>query len=172
MNLTVKKPFQACKIRRVSRKLVDCGATPERVAISEDSPYTITQKIHFSTASKGRREIVPGPTVIKDTPDGRVPRVSRLMALALKFDAMITDGLICDQAEVAELGHVSRSRVTQIMNLNYLAPDIQEEILFLPLIASGKDTITETHLRSIVCEIDWEMQRRHWSFFKERRLLL
>src|SRR3712207_3152134 len=34
--------------------------------------------------------------------------------------------------KVARLGHVTRARVTQIMNLLNLAPDIQEAILFLP----------------------------------------
>ncbi len=63
---------------------------------------------------------------------GSIPRVTRLMALAIKFDGMIARGEVRDYADIARLGYVSRARVTQIMNLTNLAPDIQEEILFLP----------------------------------------
>ena len=124
---------------------------------------TVTKKIHFSMAGKGKRQIKPGPAPVSDTPDGRVPRISRLMALAIKFDQMIADGLVRDQAEIAELGHVTRARVTQIMNLLHLAPDIQEEILHLPRVATGRDPVTERHLRTIGSERNWSEQRRLWQ---------
>jgi hypothetical protein len=62
---------------------------------------------------------------------GRVPRVSRLLALAHKLDALVRQGTIRDYAVLARLGHVSRARISQIVALLYLAPDIQEDILFL-----------------------------------------
>ena len=37
-------------------------------------------------------------------------------------------------AELARLGRVSRARITQIMDLLMLAPEIQEEVLHLPLV--------------------------------------
>jgi len=123
---------------------------------------TVTKKIHFSMANKGKREIKPGPAPVSDTPDGRVPRISRLMALAIKFDRMIADGLVRDQAELAELGLVTRARITQIMNLLHLAPAIQEEILFLPRITEGRDSIAERNLRSVIAETDWTIQQRLW----------
>jgi len=76
-----------------------------------------------------------------------VPRESRLMALAIRLDQLICDGVVTDQAELARLGHVSRAWLTQIMNLLWFAPDIQEEILFLP--PTGRDTITEQQIRPI-----------------------
>ena len=124
---------------------------------------TVTKKIHFSMANKGRREIKPGPAPVTDTPEGRVPRVARLMALAIKFDRLIAEGAIRDQVQLAELGHVSRARVTQIMNLLYLAPDIQEAILHLPRVTLGKDPITERDLRPIAAESSWAVQRRMWE---------
>jgi len=124
---------------------------------------TLTKKIHFSMANKGKREIKPGPAPVTDTPDGRVPRISRLMALAIKFDRLIAEGAVRDQAQLAELGHVTRARVTQIMNLLYLAPDIQDAILHLPRVMSGKDPITERDLRPICAESNWAIQRRLWS---------
>ena len=42
-----------------------------------------------------------------------------------------------DQAELSRLGPVTRSRLTQIMNLTTLAPDIQQAILFLPATQRG-----------------------------------
>jgi len=44
-----------------------------------------------------------------------------LLALAIRLDQLIRDGVVADQAELARLGHVSRARLTQIMNLLYLA---------------------------------------------------
>ena len=48
-----------------------------------------------------------------------------MLALAHRFDRLLQDGVVADQADLARLGHVSRARVTQIMNLLQLAPDIQ-----------------------------------------------
>jgi hypothetical protein len=48
------------------------------------------------------------------------------MALAIKFQDMVDRGEVHDYADLARLGFVSRARITQIMNLLNLAPDIQE----------------------------------------------
>lgn len=131
---------------------------------------TVTKRIHFSMANKGKREIKPGPQPIRDTPQGRIPRVSRLMALAIKFDHHLASGAVRDQAELAELGHVSRARVTQIMNLLHLAPDIQEKILFMPRVTEGHDPIAERHLRPIAAEIHWPAQRELWAKLRNDRI--
>ena len=68
-----------------------------------------------------------------------------------------------DQAEMSRLGHVTRARLTQIMNLLSLAPDIQEAILFLPATERGRESITERDLRPISALADWRMQRRMWA---------
>ena len=133
---------------------------------------TVTKRIHFSMANKGKRQIKPGPQPVRDTPRGRIPRVSRLMALAIKFDRLLASGAVRDQAELAELGHVTRARVTQIMNLLHLAPDIQEDILFLPPVTSGHDPIAERHLRPIAAEPDWQNQRRQWRRLRGEPVIL
>jgi hypothetical protein len=84
------------------------------------------------------------------------------MALAIRFDGLLRGGVVTDQAELARLGHVSRARMTQIMNLLHLAPDIPEELLFLPLIERGRDSLLERHLRPISAVADWRKQRRLW----------
>jgi site-specific DNA recombinase len=89
---------------------------------------------------------------------GRVPRVSRLMALALKFQGLLSEGTVRNHAELAQLGHVSRTRVCQILLLTNLAPTIQEALLFLPKTLQGPDRITEHRLRRIASLVDWDAQ--------------
>jgi hypothetical protein len=101
---------------------------------------------------------------------GNVPRVSRLMALAIKFDGMIQRGEADDYATLARLGFVTRARMTQIMALLNLAPDIQEEILFLPRTVRGRDPITERDLRSITAVLDWGHQQEMWEGLSRERL--
>jgi len=129
---------------------------------------TVTKKIHFSMAKRGKRQIKPGPAPVRDIPDGRVPRISRLMALAIRFDHLLATGAVLDQTELADLGHVTRARVTHIMNLLHLAPDIQEEILFLPRVTEGRDPIAERNLRCVAAEVDWCEQRKMWEELKQR----
>ena len=78
------------------------------------------------------------------------------MALAIRFDGMLREETIQDYAELARLGRVTRARITQIMKLRHLAPDIQEQILFLPLIKG----LNERNLRPVVNRVDWRDQRR------------
>ena len=76
---------------------------------------------------------------------------------------LIRDGVVTDQAELARLGHVSRARLTQVMNQLSLAPDIQEQILFLPPTERGRDALTEKQLRPIAAITDWRKQRRMFN---------
>jgi hypothetical protein len=122
---------------------------------------TIERKVHFGMGRHTRRELRDGDAA-PSAPAGRVPRVSRLMALAIRLDQLIRDGTVADQAELARLGHVTRARLTQIMNLLCLAPDIQEQILFLPTTERGRDTLTEKQLRPIAGVPDWGKQRKMW----------
>jgi hypothetical protein len=85
------------------------------------------------------------------------------MALAIRFDRLIKSGEVTDQADLARLGQVSRARVTQIMNLLLLAPEIQEEILFLPRTIQGRDPVRERMIRPIASVLDWRGQREMWE---------
>ena len=78
---------------------------------------------------------------------------------------MIRYGEVQDFVELAQLGHVTRARVTQIMNLLNLAPEIQEKSLFLPAVVSGDDPIRERQVRAVVAVLDWGRQRRKWGEF-------
>ena len=123
---------------------------------------TIQSKVHFRRGRRSKKELCHGAEKSPATA-GAIPRVARLMALAIRFDQLIRDGVVADQAELARLGHVTRARMTQLMNLLNLAPDIQEAILFLPPVENGRDPITERDLRSIAAIPDWRKQRRPWN---------
>lgn len=120
---------------------------------------TVTRPIHFRVRQT-RRRIVTEPA--PPPPPGRVPRVARLMALAIKFDRMLQDGVVGSQTDLAALARVTQPRITQIMNLLHLAPDIQEEILFLPPVTEGRDPLNERLLRELCALTGWNDQRRRW----------
>src|SRR5947209_11015348 len=91
---------------------------------------------------------------------GRTPRISRLVALAHRFETLLANGTVRTCRELAGLGHVSRPRLSQIMKLAQLAPDIQEQVLFLAPSVQGPDLVFERHLRSIADIMDWYEQRQ------------
>ena len=117
---------------------------------------TIRRRIHFRAAGR-RKTLAEVPR-----PAGRIPRVARLMALAIHLQDLVHSGQAKDYATLASVGHVSRARITQITNLTLLAPDIQEAILFLPRVQRGRDPIVERDLRPIIATADWQRQRQMW----------
>ena len=100
------------------------------------TPIKIQTKVRFHRGRKGRKVLKLGEAAAPAA-RGRIPRVARLLALAHRFEKLIRDGEVRDYADLARLGHVTRARLTQIMNLLNLAPDIQEEILLLPAVDGG-----------------------------------
>ncbi len=122
---------------------------------------TVTREIHFAVKGNRKRAIA-GPALQKSEPKGRIPRISKLMALAIRFDQLLKDGVVANQSELARLAHVTQPRMTQIMNLLNLAPEIQEEILHLSVVMEGRDPITERDLRSILQMPTWVSQRCAW----------
>jgi len=82
------------------------------------------------------------------------------MALAIKFEVLLGEVEGLSYTELARLASVSRSRITQILNLLYLAPDLQERLLFLEPNPAGRDLIHESALRRLTKIDDWQEQRR------------
>jgi site-specific DNA recombinase len=89
---------------------------------------------------------------------GRLPRITKLMALAVRFEELLRRGTAKDYADLARLGGVSRARITQVMNLRNLAPVLQEQILWLPQDHSEKSKLNERALRRISGTMDWREQ--------------
>jgi hypothetical protein len=126
---------------------------------------TINRQFHVATKPSGTKQIQSGAKPV--TPVGRVPRISRLLALAHHCFRLVQSGAIINQSELAHYGQISTTRMTQIMWLDNLAPDIQEEILFLPRTTQGRDTIKEADLRPIAKTLDWNKQRHRWRELKK-----
>ena len=123
----------------------------------------VKRKIHFTRSAQGRKRIQPEPPPTAGLPEYRIPRVSRLMALAIRFDSLLRDGFVSDMSELARISSVTQPRISQIMNLLHLAPDIQEELLFLPVVRTGRAQIHEKGLRRLTMMVDWSDQRSSWS---------
>ncbi len=98
----------------------------------------------------------------KRPPIGRLPRITRYMALAIYYEDLIRQGHVHDYAEIATLGHVTRARVTQIMNLRLLAPDIQEQLLNLPRVERGRNSLCLRLLQNVALKPCWNIQRQLW----------
>jgi hypothetical protein len=94
--------------------------------------------------------------------------VARLLALALRFEELLRSRVVANHGELARLGHVSRPRISQILNLTFLAPDLQEQVLFLPVTLGGRDPIKLRDLQVVAAALDWREQRRRWALLLQR----
>jgi hypothetical protein len=134
---------------------------------------TVKRKIHFTNLRSGQKRMRVGAAASSaPAATDRVPHLSRLMALAIRFDGMLQRGEVRDYAELARLGHVTRARVTQIMNLLNLAPDIQEAILFLPGVQEGRSKLREWQLRPVIAQVHWRKQRQWFSGLGQKKMPL
>ena len=119
----------------------------------EEIRYALDFRASRRSLPKNTARLHSSPRHFNDSP---VPRIARLMALAIRFDSLLRAEEFKDYAEMAHLGRVTRARMTQIMKLLNLASDIQEQILFLPPVQG----LNERNLRPIVGRVDWQEQRR------------
>lgn len=122
--------------------------------------YQVGSTFHKKPVGK-RIVMVEGPQpVAPERPKDRLPRITRYMALAIYYEDLIREGHVHDYAEIATLGHVTRARVSQIMNLRLLAPDIQEQLLSLDRIVQGRDEPCLRSLQPIALQSNWRQQRK------------
>jgi hypothetical protein len=122
-----------------------------------------TRSSYFLPAVNGRG--APGNA---EAEAGRVPRISRTMALAIQLEQMVRERQAPNYASLAEAGHVSRARLSQIMTLTNLAPAIQETVLLLPRRMSGQECVTEKQLRGIARQVDWDCQKKLFGSLMSR----
>ena len=123
---------------------------------------TIECAVHFQRQGRGRKDLAVGAAP-PEPASGRVPRVARLLALAHRLEGLLRSGAVRDYAALARLGHVTRARISQIMALLQLAPDLQEAVLFLPRTERGRDPIPLWRLLPIAATVDWKKQRTLWA---------
>jgi len=92
----------------------------------------------------------------------RPARIAQTLALAHRLEAAIARGEYRDRADVARQLGFTRARVTQILDLLQLAPDIQEEIVFLEAV-DRVEPLSERGLRGVIRCQSWAEQRTAWS---------
>jgi hypothetical protein len=92
----------------------------------------------------------------------RPARVARMLALAHHLERAISDGEYADRAELSRKFNITRARMTQLLNLTLLAPDIQEQILHLEAV-DGLEPSSERSLREMASAVDWATQRKRWE---------
>lgn len=130
---------------------------------------SMTFKVHVTRQSKGRLDLregerPPAPVVAP------VPaRIARLVALAHHVEGLVRSGKVRDYADVAALGGITRARVTQIVNLLLLAPDIQAQLLDMERPPVGREEVGERDVRDIAAEMDWNVQRRMFRALMQAR---
>lgn len=108
------------------------------------------------------REVVLMPAAPPTLPVVRRPaKLAQLLALAHHLERLIQRRTVADRAEIAARLGISRARVTQILDLTLLAPDIQEEILFAEAV-DGVEPFAEASARKAAREVDWRAQRQVW----------
>ncbi len=127
----------------------------------------VSVDFQFSIKQRGRgakKRIVEGAAPSDESKPAleRIPRISRYMALAIHFEDLIREGVVADYADLARLGHVTRARVTQIMNLRLLAPEIQEDLLQFEASKQLFRTPQLKELQRLASDYDWRKQRHEW----------
>jgi hypothetical protein len=127
----------------------------------ETNPGPGVRSVHFPLAALRRQPVVRGiiPPPPKVEPARRPARVAQMLALGHRIQAALDSGEYKDQAAAARALGVTRMRVTQLLNLTFLAPDIQEEILFMEAVAV-QEPLAGRELREVVRSEHWADQRR------------
>jgi hypothetical protein len=144
----VGRPFMKVSLRRLLSNILYLGkVSHQAAAYAGEQPPIIDEEVWRMVREKLAQEEKEAAVAVGEKVRGaadrrskavaeraeRVPRIARLLALALKFEELMRSGTVSNYASLAPVAQVSRSRITQMTSLLNLAPDIQEEILFLPV---------------------------------------
>lgn len=108
------------------------------------------------------------PPPPKPEPVRRPAKIARMLALAHHLQNAIDRGLVADHAAVARKLGLTRARVTQLLDLLLLAPDLQEAVLAMEAV-DGVEPMAERTLRAVAHAGAWEEQRAAFSSCLERR---
>src|SRR5712692_7839758 len=172
------RPFSKATLRRLLTNVLYLGKVSQQEAVyaGEQEPLVEEQlwkRVHEKLGQERHRAAMAADAQASGTaarrhssalvgPAEAVPRITRLLALALKFEDLIRSGTVGNYAALAQVARVSRERVTQMTSLLNLAPDIQEEILFLLAAAARQLRLSEPSLRKLTATLLWNQQREQW----------
>jgi len=130
----------------------------------ETRPRPGVRTLTFPLAALRRQPVVRGiiPPPPKQEPTRRPARVAQMLALAHRLQGALDSGEYKDQAALAREFGLTRGRITKLLDLTLLAPDIQEEVLFLEA-DHGVEPLTERDLHALTRHLNWGDQRREWQ---------
>ncbi len=138
------------------------GRGPGGTVVFRGSFHRVRRERRYDLAPGPVPEPAERPAALGPWTGKRPANVAAMLALAHHVQRLIDAGRIVDRAEVARRLHWTRARVSQVMDLLLLAPDIQEEVLFL----EAGSPVTERSLRAVVRHEDWRAQRRVFALLR------
>ena len=94
-------------------------------------------------------------------PARRPALVAQMLAFAHRVEAEIAEGLLPDRSAASRHYGISTGRISQIMNLLQLSPDIQEAVLWLEAV-DGREPMTGQALEELAVIEAWSEQRKGW----------
>ena len=129
----------------------------------QSSRFEVKVRLQPTVRQINRAPKIMAPAAESGVKRGRFPRITQVLAMALQFQEMIGKGEIRRHADLARLAGVSRERISQMMVLTWLAPDIQEAVLRLPQMPGGRFPVSEGALRKVARLPLWADQRARWQ---------
>jgi len=135
------------------------GATaPAQAPLSPEHRSQVFTGSIFRTRDGMGVRFADEPPPAPPEPVVRPAKVARMLALAHKLQRAIERGEYESRADLARSYGLSRARITQLMDLLLLAPDIQERVLFLESV-DGRELVGERALRRLLAAEGWAGQR-------------
>lgn len=116
------------------------------------------EEFTFQVELKRARRPPPKSAKTEDLPKAACPSIVRALVLGYQIEDIVRSGRVRDYTEAGRLLGLTGARVSQIVGLTMLSPEIQEAILS----ASLGSRLSERNMRSVAFTPGWKNQRRHW----------
>ncbi|WP_223643827.1 hypothetical protein [Corallococcus sp. EGB] len=137
------------------------GNSARKNTDAEGDEFHVIEKPLFRR--KGRSvTLAATPPPAKPEPVRRPAKVAQQLALAHHLQAAIDRGAVADRADVARKLGLTRARVTQLLDLLLLAPDLHDAVLALEAV-DGAEPMAERTLRAVAHAGTWAEQRAAWA---------
>lgn len=122
--------------------------------IVNQHPLTVAVKFRHT------RPRPPPPPLRQPKEKGKLQTATIQLVRAHRLHRLIEQKKPATYRELAKMLRLTPARITQLVDLLFLAPDIQERILYLPRTANGRGWLTERDLRIVAAEPVWAEQRK------------
>ncbi|ACY13780.1 hypothetical protein [Haliangium ochraceum] len=130
---------------------------------TENGAIVVTGRLFRHGGGNGRPHRFTGePAPSAPPPTRRPARVAQMLAFAHRVEAEVERGEFASRSAAARHYGMTTGRITQLLSLLWLAPDVQEDVLFLEAI-DGREPVSGQALEKIARVVDWGEQRRGWD---------